>query len=79
MIVHYHRRWPIQSTQKSCRPQCVGLPVPVCCDHGIHAKCSGEGGMEAEAMVWPLGIYFILVIFIVVGMLTVSYFLGQRH
>jgi len=28
---------------------------------------------------WPLGIYFILVLLMVVGMLIVSYVLGQRH
>ena len=28
---------------------------------------------------WPLGIYFILVLLMVAGMLTVSYVLGQRH
>jgi NADH-quinone oxidoreductase subunit A len=28
---------------------------------------------------WPLGVYFVLVILLVAGMLLVSYFLGQRH
>lgn len=28
---------------------------------------------------WPLGLYFILVIALVAGMLTVSFVLGQRH
>lgn len=28
---------------------------------------------------WPIGVYFALVILVTVGMLTVSYFLGQRH
>ena len=28
---------------------------------------------------WPLGIYFALVLVLVAGMLTVSYLLGQRH
>jgi NADH-quinone oxidoreductase subunit A len=30
-------------------------------------------------ILWPLGIYCILVLLIVVGMLIVSYVLGQRH
>jgi NADH-quinone oxidoreductase subunit A len=28
---------------------------------------------------WPLGVYFGLVLLLVAGMLLVSYFLGQRH
>ena len=28
---------------------------------------------------WPLGIYFALVLLLVIGMLLVSYLLGQRH
>ncbi|HSU30294.1 MAG TPA: NADH-quinone oxidoreductase subunit A [Bryobacteraceae bacterium] len=28
---------------------------------------------------WPLGVYFALVLLLVVGMLLVSYLLGQRH
>ncbi len=28
---------------------------------------------------WALGIYFVLVLFLVTGMLAVSYVLGQRH
>jgi len=28
---------------------------------------------------WPLGVYFALVLLLVGGMLTVSYLLGQRH
>jgi NADH-quinone oxidoreductase subunit A len=28
---------------------------------------------------WPLGVYFIIVIFLVAGMLAFSYVLGQRH
>jgi NADH-quinone oxidoreductase subunit A len=28
---------------------------------------------------WPIGVYFAAVILVTVGMLTVSYFLGQRH
>ncbi len=28
---------------------------------------------------WPLGVYFVLVLALVVGMLVVSYLLGQRH
>ena len=30
-------------------------------------------------VLWPLGVYFILVILLVGGMLGVSYLLGQRH
>jgi NADH-quinone oxidoreductase subunit A len=30
-------------------------------------------------MIWPLLVYFVLVILIVAGMLAVSYVLGQRH
>lgn len=28
---------------------------------------------------WPLGVYFVLVLLLVAGMLVVSYLLGQRH
>ena len=28
---------------------------------------------------WPLGVYFALVLLLVAGMLVVSYLLGQRH
>ena len=28
---------------------------------------------------WPLGVYFALVLLLVAGMLLLSYFLGQRH
>ena len=28
---------------------------------------------------WPLGVYFALVLLLVAGMLVVSYVLGQRH
>jgi NADH-quinone oxidoreductase subunit A len=30
-------------------------------------------------MLWPVGLYFILVLLIVTGMLVLSYALGQRH
>jgi NADH-quinone oxidoreductase subunit A len=30
-------------------------------------------------MIWPLGVYFALVLLLVTGMLLVSYLLGQRH
>ena len=30
-------------------------------------------------MLWPLAVYFALVILLVAGILTVSYFLGQHH
>jgi NADH-quinone oxidoreductase subunit A len=30
-------------------------------------------------MLWPLGIYFILVVLLVAGMLALSHVLGQRH
>lgn len=36
----------------------------------------GTGG---ELELWPLGVYFILVILLTGGMLAVSYVLGQRH
>jgi NADH-quinone oxidoreductase subunit A len=29
--------------------------------------------------VWPLGVYFVLVLLLVAGMLVVSHLLGQRH
>lgn len=29
--------------------------------------------------VWPIGLYFILVVLLIVAMLVGSYFLGQRH
>jgi NADH-quinone oxidoreductase subunit A len=29
--------------------------------------------------VWPIGLYFILVVFLIVAMLVGSYLLGQRH
>lgn len=28
---------------------------------------------------WPLGVYFVIVVLLVVGMLVVSWLLGQRH
>ncbi len=28
---------------------------------------------------WPLGIYFLIVVFLVAGMLLLSYLLGERH
>src|SRR5262245_29880416 len=31
------------------------------------------------AMMWTVGLYFVLVVLIVAGMLSVSYVLGQRH
>jgi NADH-quinone oxidoreductase subunit A len=30
-------------------------------------------------MLWPLGIYFVIILLLVAGMLVVSYLLGQRH
>ena len=30
-------------------------------------------------MIWPLVLYFVLVVLLVTGMLLVSYVLGQRH
>ncbi len=30
-------------------------------------------------MLWPLGIYFVVVLLLVAGILVVSYMLGQRH
>jgi len=33
----------------------------------------------AAAIVWPLAAYFAAVLVVVAGMLTLSYFLGQRH
>ena len=33
----------------------------------------------AAAIVWPLAVYFAAVLVVVAGMLTLSYFLGQRH
>jgi NADH-quinone oxidoreductase subunit A len=38
----------------------------------------GEG-LKANVMLWPLGIYFLLVMLTVAGMLALSYVLGQRH
>jgi NADH-quinone oxidoreductase subunit A len=32
-----------------------------------------------EAALWPLAVYFVAVIVVVAGMVTLSYFLGQRH
>ena len=35
--------------------------------------------MGAETALWPLAVYFALVIAIVVFMITLSFFLGERH
>jgi NADH-quinone oxidoreductase subunit A len=35
--------------------------------------------MGEQMQLWPLGVYFLAVLFIVAAMLLVSYFLGQRH
>jgi NADH-quinone oxidoreductase subunit A len=33
----------------------------------------------SSAVLWPLGVYFVAVVLIVIGMIAVSYVLGERH
>jgi NADH-quinone oxidoreductase subunit A len=35
--------------------------------------------LQIKLTMWPLGVYFALVLLLVAGMLVVSYLLGQRH
>ena len=42
-----------------------------------YRSCAVEGNVHVT--VWPLVVYFVVVILVVAGMLAVSYILGQRH
>lgn len=38
-----------------------------------------RGAAPDTILLWPMALYFLLVLLVVVGMLLVSYLLGQRH